>query len=214
MADMTPISQVARLLSVAMICGAIGCMTLVSPTQAQCASSSAVATSPAPHLIRQMVGTWSVRQRMWPGPSAAAIDLPPAIARRQLIEGAFLQEVMEPARKSAKDRFTRTAYFNFNAVTQQYEYFSLDSRAPQMMNEKSHEPLEQSKQNDKGAIKLYGGSFVAPRWGDSTNVAFTYRLTVGEIEKERQVVQLHLTPQAEEGAKEFLAFEYIYTRQR
>jgi len=61
---------------------------------------------------------------------------------------------------------------------------------------------------------LYGDSFVAPRWGDATNVAFRYRLTMGAVEKNRQVVQLYLTPQSAQSAKEFLAFEYVYTRQQ
>lgn len=163
--------------------------------------------------MQQMIGTWNVQQRMWPGSGAAAIILPPAIARRRLVEGAFLEEIMELAQKSGQEPFTRIAYFNYNAVIQQYEYISLDSRAPQVMIEKSHEAEGQSK-SGKGGIKLYEGSFVAPRWGEYTNAAFMYRLTVGEVEKDRQVVQLYLTPQSGESAKEFLAFEYVYTRQR
>lgn len=31
---------------------------------------------------------------------------------------------------------------------------------------------------------------------------------------DRQVVQLYLTPQSGKSLKEFLAFEYVYTRQR
>jgi hypothetical protein len=81
-----------------------------------------------------------------------------------------------------------------------------------MMNEKSYEAEGQTRAG-KGGIKLYGGSFVAPQWGKAVNAAFIYRLTVGEVEKDRQVVQLYLTPQSGESAKEFLAFEYIYTRQ-
>jgi hypothetical protein len=160
-----------------------------------------------------MVGTWTVQQRMWPGAGAEAKTLPPAIARRRLVEGAFLEEIMELAQPSAPESFTRTAYFNYNSVNQQYEYFSLDSRAPQMMLEKSHVPEAQDR-TGKGGIKLYGGRFVAPRWGEISNAAFIYRLTIGEIEKDRQVVQLYLTPQSGEGAKEFLAFEYVYTRKR
>jgi hypothetical protein len=45
-------------------------------------------------------------------------------------------------------------------------------------------------------------------------VAFTYRLTVGEIEHDSQTVRLYLTPQAGKDPKEFLAFEYVYTRKR
>ncbi len=127
------------------------------------------------------------------------------------MDGGFLQEIMEPAMKSAKTSFTRTAYFNYNAVNQQYEYFSLDSRAPQMMNERS-EKMEEQSNSGKDGIKLDGGSFVAPQWGEDKNVAFTYRLTVGSIENNSQTVRLYLTP-AGETPKEFLAFEYVYTRQ-
>jgi hypothetical protein len=95
----------------------------------------------------------------------------------------------------------------------QAEYFSLDTRAPQMMNEKSYEAGVQSKTHE-GGITLHEDSFVAPRWGETTNAPFRYRLTIGGVEKDRQVVQLYLTPQSGEGAKEFLAFEYVYTRQR
>jgi len=166
----------------------------------------------APALMQQMAGTWNVQQRMWPGSGAEAINLPAAIARRRLVEGAYLEEVMEPAQKNAREPFTRTAYFNYNAVNQQYEYFSIDSRAPQMMSEKSYDSGQDP--TGKGTIKLYGGSFVAPRWGDAANAAFMYRLTVGAVENDRQVVQLFLTPQSGSSAKEFLAFEYVYTRQR
>jgi hypothetical protein len=120
---------------------------------------------------------------------------------------------MEPTNKSRKESFIRIAYFNYNAVNQQYEYFSLDSRAPQMMNERTDKTEEQSILGKDG-IKLNGGSFVAPQWGEAKNVAFTYRLTVGEIKNNSQVIQLYLTPQAGENPKEFLAFEYVYTRQR
>jgi hypothetical protein len=81
-----------------------------------------------------------------------------------------------------------------------------------MMNERSDTAQEQSKPGH-AEIKLNGGSFVAPQWGEARNVAFTYRLTVGEIKNDSQVVRLYLTPKAEESPKEFLAFEYLYSRQ-
>ena len=202
---MTLISQAARML----FC----CVALHSVAQAQNAPLGSPNKSSSSSLMRQMVGTWKVQQRMWPGLGAEAINLPSAIARRHLLVGGFLQEVMEPAKKSRKESFNRTAYFNYNAVTQQYEYFSLDSRAPQMMNERS-EKVEEQGDPVKGGINLYGGTFIAPKWGEATNVAFTYRLTVGEIENNSQVVQLYLTPRSGEDPKEFLAFEYVYARQR
>lgn len=210
---MTLISRAARILSF-VATYSVCCVVLWAVASAQNAPLNTPGKNVALTLMQQMVGKWNVQQRMWPGSGAEAITLPPAIARRRLVEGAFLEEIMEPAQKSGQESFTRTAYFNYNAVNQQYEYFSLDSRAPQMMNEKSYGAGIQNNPHDKGGITLYGGSFVAPRWGAATNVAFLYRLTVGEVEKDRQVVQLYLTPQSGESAREFLAFEYVYTRQR
>ena len=163
-------------------------------------------------LIQQMVGTWDVRQRMWPGAAAKAIDLPPAVAHRVLIGSAILQEVMTLASESSEAPFTRVAYFDYNAVTQQYEYFSLDTRAPQMMNERSLAAGAQGKSQHRGGLTLYGGGFVAPQWGKSKNVPFRYRLVVGHVEKEQQAVRLYLTPQSGANPKEFLAFEYVYSR--
>jgi hypothetical protein len=191
------------------------CAAILAPiADSRSAPQNTTSDDIAPPLIRQMVGTWNVEQRMWPAPSANAINLPPAVARRRLVEGAFLEEIMSLAPGSKGDRFTRIAYFNYNAVDQKYEYFSLDTRVPQMMNEKSREAVRQSETPDQRFVLLDGGRFVAPRWGDATNAAFTYRLAVGKVENGRQVVQLYLTPQSTESTKEFLAFEYVYTRKR
>jgi hypothetical protein len=159
-------------------------------------------------LVRPMVGTWSVRARMWPAPDAPAIDLPPATARRRLVADAFIEEVMEPAANSNQERFTRVAYFSYNPVNRQYEYFSLDSRAPQMM---SYVTPGANKVRE-GSVELAGSTFVAAEWGNRKNVPFMYRLTVHPVEGNRQRVQLFLTEQAPHG-KEFLAFEYVYSRQ-
>jgi hypothetical protein len=193
--------------------GGVCCLALCAAAHAQNASPNALGNNAAPTLMQQMAGTWNVQQRTWPGAGAEGLRLPPAIARRRLVERSFLEEVMEPAQKSGQAPFTRTAYFNYNAVNQQFEYFSLDSRAPQMMIEKSNVAEGQSRPDQDG-IRLYGGSFVAPQWGEAVNAAFMYRLTIGQVERDRQVVQLYLTPQSGASAKEFLAFEYVYTRQR
>jgi hypothetical protein len=204
------ISRIVRILSF-VVAFSVYCIALCPVAHAQNAPLSISSKNSSSTLIKQMVGKWKVQQRMWPGFGAEAINLPPAVARRRLMPGGFLEEVMEPAKKSEKASFTRTAYFNYNAVNQQYEYFSLDSRAPQMMNERSDKTEEQNN-SGKDGIKLTGGSFIAPQWGEAKNVAFTYRLTIGEIKNNSQVVQLYLTPQAGESPKEFLAFEYVYTR--
>lgn len=168
--------------------------------------SQSKSTSVTP-LMRQMTGTWQVRSRMWPGPNDKAVDLPQSVARRELIRDAYLQEVLEPSDKSAQPPFTRIAYFNYNWINQQYEYFSLDSRLPQMM---SYIAPGANKIRD-GKVELIGSGFVAPEWGARKNVAFMYRLTVGPVESNSQVVQLFLTEQNGKGA-EFLAFEYVYSR--
>ena len=208
---MTLISRAAHILSLIATC-IVGSLTMCSIAKAENAPLSTPNRNASSTLIQQMVGTWKVQQRMWPGLGAEAINLPAAIARRHLMAGGFLEEVMEPLKKSGKASFMRTAYFNYNAVSQQYEYFSLDSRAPQMMNERS-DKIEGLSRPGRDGIKLNGGSFVAPQWGEARNVAFTYRLIVGEIKDNSQTVQLYLTPQSGESAKEFLAFEYVYTRQ-
>src|SRR6266496_581268 len=186
--NMTLTSRAARILSFVATCS-VCCVALCSVASAKNPPLNTSSGNSATTLIQQMVGTWNVQQHMWLGSGAESINLPPAIAHRRLVEGMFLEEVMELAQKSGQESFTRISYFNYNAVNQQYEYFSLDSRGPQMMNEKSYETQGQSKP-DKGGIKLYGSSFVAPRWGAATNAAFMYRLTVSEVKKDRQVVQL------------------------
>jgi hypothetical protein len=170
-------------------------------------------STPAPPLVRRMAGMWNVQQRMWPGAGADAITLPAAVGRRRVVRGDFLEEIMEGI-PGAREPFTRIAYFHFNAVTRRYEYVSLDSRAPQMMTEKSEAEGATSKMREDDEIALDGDLFVAPRWGNSTNVTFRYRLLIGAIVKGRQVVRLFLTPQSKDAGKEFLAFEYVYTRSR
>jgi hypothetical protein len=205
--------KAARILSVVAVC--ILQVAVFTPVaHGQNTPSAKADTNAAPTLIRQMAGTWDVQQRMWPGSDAKPIQLPPAVAHRRLLGGAFLEEIMELAPGSKEAPFTRIACFNYNMVNQQYEYFSIDTRGPQMMNERSYETGVQSKAQDQGVLVLYGDSFVAPRWGEMTNAAFRYRLTIGEVQNDRHVVRLYLTPQSGESAKEFLAFEYIYTRRR
>lgn len=189
----------------------------VAPAHAQPTASKAAVVDRAPSLIQEMVGIWDVQQRMWPGAGAKAIELPPTVAARNLIGNTVLYELMTLAPGSTQESFTRVAYFNYNSVNRQYEYFSLDTRAPQMMNERSNAAIT-SETRDQDAIKLQGGRFVAAQWGDAKNVPFHYRIEVGKIENDRQLVRLYLTPEskksAAQSAKEFLAFEYIYTRRR
>ncbi len=78
-----------------------------------------------------MAGTWDMQQRMWPGPKQDPVNLPAAIAERRLIRDMYLEEVMQPTddRAGQAATFSRHAFINYNAVTSQYEYTSLDTRA-------------------------------------------------------------------------------------
>lgn len=180
------------------------------PRSAPAADAQLGARPGAPARIQRMVGTWDVQQRMWPAADAAPIALPPAVAKRQLVGGAFLREAMTQASAQGDGAFTREAWFDYNAVEQRYEYASIDTRAPQLMQEKSVGP----DVAETGDLHLYGGRFVAPQWGDYRDAAFRYRLDIGRVEHGRQRVRLYLTPLAGNSPGEFLAFEYIYTRRR
>lgn len=184
-----------------------GCLLSLLPL-AQPALASNIARpdrASVPALLRQMSGTWSVKEWMWPGAGAKAIDLPAAVAHRSLVDGKFLEESMTALPGSAA-AFRRIAYFDYNPVSGQYEYFSLDTRAPQMMNERSVSPAKPGE-----TLALYGSVFVASQWGSATNVPFRYRLDVGPIQGNTQTVELYLTPMGLAG-REFLAFRYLYTR--
>jgi hypothetical protein len=189
---------------------ALGIAATIVLAQGQNSQPSKTRADATPPLIQNMAGEWNVTQRMWRGPDAQATDLPPAVAHRRLLGAAILQEQMEIAPEAKGDPFTRMSYFDYNAMTRQYEYFSIDSRAPQMMNERSYEGTTQHTADDQEAISLSGGIFVAPQWGDSKNAAFRYRIVIGPVTQNRQVVRLYLTPVSGDGGVEFLAFEYVY----
>lgn len=188
------------------------CLVIVAPVLARPASLAAgtlgKGTAALPALIRDMSGTWSVRQWMWPAPGTRPIMLPPAIAHRRIIDGKFLQENMSAAGGST-DGFTRIAYFDYNAVSGRFEYFSIDTRAPQMMNERSV-----ARAAPGGKMRLYGGMFVAPQWGSARNSPFRYELDVGPVQGNTQTVELYLTPVPATRGPRFLAFKYLYTRLR
>src|SRR5580658_1846200 len=152
--------------------------SLLVATFASTLGAIAVAQETSPFLQR-MVGTWDVQQRMRLGPGAAAVELPSAIARRELIGGKYLEEKMEPANGEATQSFQRNAFLNYNSATRRYEYTSLDTRAPQLMMEMSR-PVDPQRV-PTAELKLQGGVFLAPEWGSAKNVRFKYRLSIGEI---------------------------------
>ncbi len=169
--------------------------------------ANAVAAGPGERLAG-MAGTWDVQQRMWQGPEADPVELPSAIAQRRLVQQAYLEEDMMHV-PGAADPFNRRAVLNFNPVTSRYEYISIDTRAPQLMVELS---VPQDDEASASGIRLQGGSFLAPEWGTAKNVRFNYRLTIGAIEGNRQIVRLYFTPENGMPTNEFVAFEYVYVR--
>ena len=64
------------------------------------------------NLLSQMVGTWDVQQRMWPGAGRDAIPLPPAVARRRMVGGAFLEEVIGRRPSHALEALVSADYFS------------------------------------------------------------------------------------------------------
>jgi len=175
--------------------------------------ATAVPAQDASPLLERMEGTWDVQQRMWPGPGAVAVELPQAVAHRQLLDGKYLEESMElaPAADAPPAAaFHRHALLTYNPVGKRYEYTSLDSRAPQIMTEIG---ATLPSPEAGGPVRLQGGRFLAPDWGGSKNVSFRYRLTIGPVQTDgTQTVQLHLTPETVLPKKEFLAFEYVYSK--
>ena len=81
------------------------------------------------------------------------------------------------------------AFTDFLAVVARSAYHprspapKLDTRVPQMMNERSLAAGAQGKSQHRGRLTLYGSRFAAPQWGESTNVPFRYRIVVGHVEK-------------------------------
>lgn len=162
-------------------------------------------------LLEEMAGTWSVDQRMWPSADAAPVELPAAEAERRLVDGKYLDETMQPKGVTSGQPgfFVRHAVLNYNAVSKHYEYFSIDTRAPQAM---TYQSAASEMDGESTELKLAGGTFVAAGWGPAKNVSFKYRLDVGEVQSGRQTVALYLTPLSVLPKKEFLAFEYKYVR--
>src|SRR4030095_7660536 len=93
-------------------------------------SSSFALAQNSPELLSNMTGTWDVQQRMWPGPKADAVNLPPAVAERRPAGDTYLEEPMRAAddRADRSGGFIRHALLNYNPVTSRYEYASLDTR--------------------------------------------------------------------------------------
>lgn len=181
----------------------LSCAVIVPCAHVQAQASKAGVTP----FLQAMIGDWDVVQQMRSAPATAPIRLPAARAQRRLVDGAFLEERLTSI--DAGPAFTRVADLVFNPVSRQYEYFSLDSRLPQMMAYAS----PGANRSDAAGLHFNGGVFVAPQWGDARNVPFLYRIDVGPVVGNRQQVRLFLRAADADGV-EFPAFEYVYTRRQ
>lgn len=215
--ELKTIGQAARI-SALLVASLLGASLLCAGARAQnppLGNTTSTKPSPEHALLGEMVGTWDVLSRIWTGPDAKPITLPLAVAKRRLIGGTLLEEIMTPAPETDQESFTRVAYLNYNDTTRRYEWSSWDSRAPQMMYETSYAGSDPGlgQEQDRRVISLYLGGFVLPQWGKATNAAFKQRRIV-EIERNRQVTRQYWTPISGQSAEEFLAVEYVYTRQQ
>ena len=165
-------------------------------------------TAPLSPLLAAMAGDWDVDQTMWTGPDTTPVRLPAAIAvRRVAVGGGFLDETMSLAIPS-KQLFTRTAHINHNAVDGVFEYFSVDTRAPQQMHYQSQSAVD----GFVGELRFKGATFVAALWGDRKNAAFAYRVELSPVVTNRQTLRLYLRPLETGAPREFIAFRYEYRR--
>lgn len=178
-------------------------------TTADTAYAQALAGSGPPvPALEAMTGRWQVKQTMWTGPSSPPVEQPAAIAiRRMAAGGGFIEEEMTLA-KASDSPFTRTSHVNFNAIEGVFEYFSIDTRAPQQMHYQS-QPVAPDY---RGTLEFKGGTFVAGQWGDRKDAAFCYRVELSPVKDGQQTMQLFLRPLAAGAQTEFVAFRYEYQK--
>jgi Protein of unknown function (DUF1579) len=158
-------------------------------------------------LLKSMVGTWKVSQRVWTGQGATPSTSPPFIAHRQLM-GNFLQEKMEAISGSGVDTFTRFAYFTFNNASHHWETIVIDTRYPILMYETS---FDNTEKNDN-EFTVYLPEFIVPPFNKEMGGQLGRERRVITVESpDRNVVRQYWTLP---GGKEYLAFEYVYTRQQ
>lgn len=162
---------------------------------------------PVAKAFETMEGHWTVTQHMWGGPGEDSVGLPAADVRRRLLSDTTVQEDMEVGTDAGDAAFRRNSVLNFNPVTSRFEYFSIDSRAPQFMTSQSGVVNHLTFTS----IELDGGQFKAPAWGKFKDTAFHYRVSLSGVGTLSQILRLFLRPLP--GAREeFLAFEYMYQR--
>jgi len=188
----------------------LGSSGLVVRAQASPDADAEVGTSaplgPELDLFRPLVGDWTVERRLWTTADAEPTTLPPAIARRRMIQDVFLEEVMEPAPGSDQPPFTRTAFLSFNDLNGRYEYVSLDSSYPPMMFETAFD----NTLTNGNTIKVYHDAFVSPGFDPgSAGQLLKQRRDFTVESADRVIMTQYWTPPSGE---EYLGLETLYTR--
>lgn len=156
-------------------------------------------------LLETAAGVFDVHSRLWPAPGADPL-VTDAVARRRLISGMYLEEVMEP-RPGAAETFSRVCYLGFNPLSRRWEYVSLDTRIPvQLMYELSTDHTL----GDRSTVVLHLPAFALPGWGtEVTGQTVRQRREIVLADPDRQEVRQYWTLP---DAPEYLAVEYVYTR--
>jgi hypothetical protein len=156
-------------------------------------------------LLQTAVGTFDVHSRLWPAEGAEPV-VTDAVARRRMVDGLYLEEIMEPG-AGATEPFSRICYLDFNPLSNRWEYVSLDTRIPaQLMCEFSNDRtlLEQS------TVVLHLPGFVLPGWGtEVTGQSVRQRREITLADPDHQEVRQYWSLP---NASEYLAVEYLYSR--
>jgi hypothetical protein len=84
---------------------------------------------PENQAMAQRAGLWDVTETVWDRPSAAPATTTGLVAERRMI-GSVLQEFLRPVDDTAGRDIKRIDYLRFNRVEGQWDYVSMEMRAP------------------------------------------------------------------------------------
>lgn len=154
--------------------------------------------------LEPMVGTWRVQQTVRATADAKPVVYKDITARRSWMEGGgVLHEAMEGTLNG--QHFTRLALLTYNNIEQKYELASTDTRTPGIMS------LQNMSDDGSNVLTFYQTFTLGGRTRELSGQTVKLRHILRIESNERQVMQQYWTLPA---AKEFLAIEYLYTRQK
>jgi len=111
---------------------AIGAMVMPQAASAQVRPSAAVRLNQLGSENQNMVsrvGLWDMTETRWNSPGTAPVSTTGLVAERRMI-GSYLQEILRPASDVTAKAIKRIDYLSFDRVKGQWEYVSMDTRAP------------------------------------------------------------------------------------